>query len=334
MKTVRKLLIALLVLIYTVSTSGNVLAEWEPISVDSLDVTHEKSINVSLNNEIDVNALSEWDMKLLHDIVVLDSSLDSADSRKALINLDQDLSSDSVYNLITIEGTDGSMDFETWANLEWEEIYNESGEWIESIFIIDSKNLEVTYFEPITETEVNLKLFRDASIKNLESDTNTEIRVETMEVLKASSNYIFMLISAKNIDNSDATIENGIYNFETPAFLDDAPLAEEDLNLNAATEEWTEPVTTEEVVNEEIIEIPAEEVVVVEEEIVQEEAVEADATVIEENVTKAGNVITEESNIEEVAAGATAVPETGTASTLMIFLTMLLAFWVHMKRRK
>jgi len=317
MKTVRKLLTAMLILIYTVWTTANVVAEWEPISIDSLEVQYEKHINVSLNNEIDINALSSNDdVKILHDISVLGSDLDPADPRKALIHLDQELAKDSKYNLIAIEGADGSMDIETGSNLEWEDIYNEAGEWIESISIIDPKNIEVTFFEAITEIEISLKLFRDLPIDSLENISNTQIWVKTTEKLATSNNYIFMLIGAKNLDNSEAVIDNGIYNFETPSYLEQAPL-EETVNLNAATEEVEQVVEeSNEVQNQEVVStevITTEEVVVdnTAESVVVNETEQTSGevtTTTQENITKAGTTDStethEESNIVEVAAGA------------------------------
>ena len=331
MKTVRKILVAFLMFVYFISTSSGAIAEWELISVESVEVQYETQVKVSLNNEIDVNALSDDDITILHDINVSSSDIDPADARKVLISLDEALEENSIYNIITIKWIDGSMDFQTENNLEWEEIFNESAEGIESVFIIDPKSIEVTYYDPIVEAETDLKLFRDLPIISVNSLSNTQIEIGTVESLNVSNNYIFMLIGAKNIDNSDAEIESGIYNFETPSYLDEVPVQEEEVNLNAAEEEEEVETPVQEVVIEEA---QAEEIVVVEEEVAEVSVQETVTTTETEEVSEATEEAPQESNIEAVAAEATAVPETGTASSIMILITMLLAFGVHMKKRK
>jgi hypothetical protein len=343
MKSVRKFLIALLIMTYIVSTSGNILAA-ELISVASVEVEYDTKVTASLDNEIDTASLSSEDVKILHDISILGTDLDSADARKALVSLNEELSENAVYNLITIEWPDSSMDFKTGTNLAWEDIYNELGEWIESIYIIDPKNIEVTYFDPISDSELVVKIFRDLTIESLESISNTQIWVITSEELLVNNDYIFMLLEASNLDNSTAIIESGIYNFNTPASLEQAPVVEPD--LNAASEEvTTSSMETEEEKSGEMTETQSEnsqQESIASKTDVSSTTAEADSNKqvqAEEWITKASGSTTdnesvEESNIAAIAAEATAVPETGTTTSVMIFLTMLLALGIHMKRRK
>lgn len=327
MKHLRKLFTLVIIWLILCNTLSSVIAEWNPISIEWLEVQDNRNIYVTVDNEIETNSLSPSEIKLLHDIALSTSELDIANAKKAVVSLDFDLSTNTSYNLISITWVDWSIVFETWDNLNGEEIPNTLDDGIESITIIDPNNIEVYYYDAIDSSEIELKLLKDVSIESISRESDTEFRVKTSEFLKTESNYIFMLLAAKNIDNSEAEIENGIYNFDTPLQLEKA--SEEVIStpdLNAASEiqdstpimpddseEQSESKT--ELKNQEMSEWSNKE----------EDYIQDDWS---DQNTASG------SNIEVVASEATTVPEAGPATHILMILTLLCALWIHFKMKK
>ena len=69
---------------------------------------------------MNVNAkeLTEEEIKIMHDIVISSVELDVADAKKATVFLASELLANTQYNLISVFGMDGSMDFEIPSDLE------------------------------------------------------------------------------------------------------------------------------------------------------------------------------------------------------------------------
>jgi hypothetical protein len=187
------------------------------VSVTDLQVNDSRTIVIELDEEIDTSILESNDIKIMHDIMLESPEIDLDDSKRITVELKTPLDRNTIYNLISISGVDGSMDFETEASLDNEEIMNTKDEGIKSITILNPNVLEVYYYEPIEENEVELKLLRDMSIDTItsESESESEFIVSPVAKLLPSNNYIFMLLSAIGPEGDDAEISNGIFDFST-----------------------------------------------------------------------------------------------------------------------
>jgi hypothetical protein len=145
--------------------------------------------------DVDADKLTKEEIKIMHDIVVSSVELDIADAKKATVFLASELRQNTKYNLISVFGMDGSMDFEIGSSLEAEEIMNMADEGIKSINIIDSKNIEIVYFDAITTNELELKLLEDMNIESIQTESNSSVDIKTTSDLEKENNYIFMLLS-------------------------------------------------------------------------------------------------------------------------------------------
>ena len=321
----KKVLVGTIATLCFISNVSYSFAEW--VSITDINVVDTKNITASLDQDIDADMLTKEDIKVMHDIVVSSVELDIADAKKATVFLASELRADTKYNLISVFGMDGSMDFEIGSSLNMEEIMNSADEGIKSINIIDSKNLEVIYFDAITSNELELKLLEDMNIERIQAQSNSSIDITTAWDLEIENSYIFMLLSVVGLEWENVEVENGIYDFETTADITVAAsneVIEEIIEEEIIVEQ--EPIVEEEVsVNNEEVVISAED-----QEIVDE--IEAE-TEVDLNAAAEGNLSLDK-NIDEVAASATQVPSTWTTSSLLILLTLWATALVWFRRRK
>lgn len=321
--------------------SGTAYSQEAEISVQNISVKDSKNIEVMLDAKIDTSELVEGDMKLMHDIAIENIESDSIDKTKVMVRLSYDLMENTSYNLITISWGEWSMVFETPSSLAGEELMNAEETWIRSITIVDQKNFEVQYDEDVFEDDLELKILWDISVSDISPISSEEYMIETTQDLNENSNYIYMLLSALTQEWSQANISQwwGIYNFETPTELETAQDSQEqietdqDISLNAASEEdasaWE---TTQASTNDDTMETQMESETPELTEVTEAETpAEWSNLYKEENVTKWWSPA---SNLSEVAGSATTVPETGTATWILILFTLMCSFGIHMKMRK
>lgn len=324
MKIMKKVLVGTIAALCFISSAPYSFAE--SVSITDVTVVDTRNVTATLDNDIDADKLTKEDIKVMHDIVISSVELDVADAKKATVFLASELRQNTIYNLISVFGMDGSMDFEIGSSLQEEEILNTSDEGIKSINIIDSKNLEVVYFDAITTNELELKLLEDMNIDSLQAQSNSSISVTTASDLEIENSYIFMLLSVAWLEWADVKVESGIYDFETTANITVA-------SSNEVVEEEI-VIIEEEIQNEDIV-IESDTSVIENEEIVNEEIVnEIQAeTEVDLNAAAEGNLSLDK-NIDEVAASATEVPSTWAATGLLILLTLWATALVGFRKRK
>ena len=332
MKIMKKVLVGTIATLCFISNISYSFAEW--VSITDITVLDTKNIVATLDMDIDTEMLTKEEIKIMHDIAVSSVELDVADANKATVYLASELRQDTKYNLISVFGMDGSMDFEIGSNIEAAEIMNTADEWIKSINIIDSKNLEVIYFDAITSNELELKLLEDMNIESILAESNSSIDITTASDLEKESSYIFMLLSVVWLEWAVLEIENGIYDFETSA----------DITV-ASPNEVVEEVVQEEVAEEIVVE---EAVVSTENQTQNEEVViDTETIVVDQNMWNDGEEevdlnaaaegdenLTLDKNIDEVAATATEVPSTWAATGILILFTLWATALAGFRRRK
>lgn len=324
MKTMKKILIGTMVMLCFMANISYSFADW--VSITDIDVIDTRNITATLDMDVDADKLTKEEIKIMHDIVVSSVELDIADAKKATVFLASELRQNTKYNLISVFGMDGSMDFEIGSSLEAEEIMNMADEGIKSINIIDSKNIEIVYFDAITTNELELKLLEDMNIESIQTESNSSVDIKTTSDLEKENNYIFMLLSVVWLEWADIEVEDGIYDFET----------------------WADIAIASSQVVEEVEEVIEESVVIIEDDTQNEEVfgeAEANTEVLgewseEENEADLNAAaewdenLSLEKNIDEVAAAATEVPSTWTATSILVLLTLWATALVWLRRRK
>lgn len=322
MKTTKKILVLAMAMLCFMSNISYSFADW--VSITDIDVIDTRNITATLDIDVDADKLTKEEIKIMHDIVVSSVELDLADAKKATVFLSSELRQNTKYNMISVFGMDGSMDFEIGASLGAKEIMNVSDEGIKSINIIDSKKIEVVYFDAITTDELELKLLEDMNIESIQAESNSSVDITTASDLEKENSYIFMLLSVVWLEWADIEVEDGIYDFETPADI-----------IIASSQVVEEAVQESVVITEDNTSNEAE--FVAEAEATTEVQNEWNEVENEVELNAAGEWVDNlslEKNIDEVAAAATEVPSTWTASSLLMLFTLWATVLVGCRRRK
>lgn len=346
MKILKKI-ISLWILIWFISLNTSaVIAEWDAVSVSDLKVENVKVVSVTLNNEIDTNTLTNADLKIMHDIPMENIELDMAEANKATVKLETSLDEKTSYNLISIAGVDGSMDFETASSLDGQTFENTSDEWIQSITILNPMTIEVVYYDAITQNDIEMKLLKDMPIDSIMWESDVVFKVQSWDAFEINSDYIFMLLAAVWKAGSSVEIENGIFDFVTPSELPVMPV--EEVQQEPVEEESVELGQGDMSLTEQFMEEIIQPVMNMEQEgeTFEDNGQELNAAG-EENVDTAaesivgnGDLDTQEwltkawGNIAEVAWEASEVPTTGAASNLLILITLLMSMGIALRKRK
>lgn len=285
-KNIKIFLISILTFV-TFSANAANLENIEPIDT--------KTIKTSLDTQVTFwESEVSWDVKILRDIEVSYSSLDFENSKKVLINLSSDLYTNADYSLISVVGSEWSIDFTLWSSLDWElENYylNSSSKNIEKVNILDSRTIEVYYNYDITETDFEYKLLWDLSVKNLSSDTEGNLLINLNTSLEQNRNYILMVISLEDSNWDLVSLDESLYDFST-----DNTISEYTWNIEE---------------NQEV------------QEIVMEEKITQDI----ENVLDKKEQENAIGNLEEVSLNAAATPETWAATYILILATIFISFF-------
>ena len=277
----------------------------EEISLPDVAVETNKSLEVTVDREIDVTKLSVDDATLLYDLDVAEATVDLQNPKRVMVKLNTALESDKSYRVMTISGSSASIKFETPKTIVEQDIMNEEDTWMTSVMIKDDMNLELNY-GAAPDGEVEVKIFEDMSIKEMTSQTPNSIMFQVIldNVLATTSDYKFMLLGATDTNGEALEInkETFLVDFTTEA------------NLEAYM-----PPVMEEVVEEEIL---TEEISTEWDSGVSEEPEELNAAA--EVTTGTGEMEEPDTNnVEEIAATAEVVPETGATTMILIFMTLL-----------
>lgn len=264
-------------------------------NLENIETLDTKTIKASIDTEVNFwESEVSWDVKILRDIEVSYSSLDFENSRKVLINLSSDLYTNADYSLISVVGSEWSIDFTLWSSLDWElENYylNSSSKNIEKVNILDSRTIEVYYNYDITETDFEYKLLWDLSVKDLSSDSEGNLLINLNTSLEENRNYILMVISLEDSNSDLVSLDESLYDFST----------------NWSIVEYTWDIEeTEEV-----------------QEVVMEEKITQDI----ENVLDKKEEENAVGNLEEVSLNAAATPETWAATYILIIATFLISLF-------
>lgn len=307
-------------------------------NIELLEVVDTKTFHVSIS---EVKMWTEevvWEVKVLNDMSIAFATPNEDEDSSVILTLDEPLEKDTEYSLLTVFGADGSIDFKTGDTLEGIEIMNpevdEIGQSIESISLVDVNSIEVTYTEELEWGDFEFKLLSDIEVESLNPIDEDTISVTLWGALSTDKNYIFMVLALQDALSQDVELDEGIYNFVSPSEISDPVATQEwDDSLEVELDEDTE-VSLDEEIEAEVdlnaayneLESPAESVDLLDANIdrVVEDAVEAEE--MQETA--------EEQTLETVALSATATPETGAETGVLILLTLFINTFYYFSRRK
>lgn len=219
-------------------------------SVDKIDVLNSHEIELTLSSDVVLSDNVNWDIKVLKDILVSFAVRDINDYNKVILTLEEDLEMLTNYNLLTIFGANGNIDFKTEKSLEDVEIMNAfqpEDQWIAKIVTVNDRTLEVYFKNPVEDTEFEFKIFSEIFVDSITNTGTKSVKLHLENAVTSYSQYMLMILSLQDANLKNLKFEEELYNFETlwsvEVIKEDAPTIDdngdevtelENIALNAA----------------------------------------------------------------------------------------------------
>ncbi len=280
-------------------------------NITSVDVSDANTLKVSFSG-VTLEEAPTGEVKVLKDMSVTSAVKDAGNAKVVNIGLATDLVAGSSYSLISIFGAEGSMDFSLGQSLSNVEIANtDATSTIAKVVVKDSKNVSVYFKSDIAGSEFEFKILSNLGVDSLGADIDGGLLVKTTAAIESNKAYILMVVSLKNAAGVDIAVEDGIFDFtstvaEAPT---EAAIGTDAAMAPAGTGAVTEPTTPD---------------------------MAATGTGVELNAAMdTGNLAkVDDSNVDAMAMSATATPDTGAETWILILGTLLINGAVYLYRRK
>ncbi|NDK09906.1 hypothetical protein GW846_03945 [Candidatus Gracilibacteria bacterium] len=294
------------------------------LGVEKIDVLDENTLSVTLSENPNVKVGNvDAEITVLSDMKIRGAVLSADNAKKIDILLDNPLQANTSYSLLTINGAEGSIDFTTPAGVEGfiqENISSIQSDDIDMIEVIDSRTLTVTYIQDLSEGSYEYKLLAESKVDSIEKAKfdDSFLTIKVTPPFVGEQDYILMIIDMQDVDGKHLEFDTGIYDFTTPAFT---ASVEVDSTSSGAILPAEQATDTTVVVDDEL-------------EVMQVAGTET-AEVIEDGEIDLNAAGAEsEDNLEEVALAATDTPDTGAATWILVFATLVINSIYYIARRK
>jgi len=226
MKNLVRVITLFLIFVYSFF---NVYAEEINLSIIDIDSSNYNIVKLFMDKEINSNSLSlNWDIKLFKDMNIANSVRSLENDKEVIIDLKDELTRNTSYSILAVFGVEWTIDFNIKDVIDGLEILWDWTTWIEKVNIINSKKLKITFSDKITSDQIDIKILKEKSIKNIQIDSknNKVVDVNLNDNLEDSSKYLFMLFSFTTKEGDNYNIENNIYDFSTKSSLKKADIEE------------------------------------------------------------------------------------------------------------
>jgi len=272
--------------------------------LESIEATDNKTINVATSTGVTLSTEQvNAEIKVLKDLPISFAWADLEDPKKVVLDISEEITPNTSYNLIGLIGSDSNIDFTTGENLsdsvaaeyksalETQEIVN--------VVVVDSRTIELTFSQDLTETDFEFKLLVELAVESVNPQTPNMFNVLLSDSLQAQSSYIFMVLSLEDAENNTVLLDEDLNDFVTPDILEQKSVGEENSELAPLEEMTLETPSAEEVIEEEVEMLAAEDT---------------------------GNLV-------EVAESVNETPETWAATNVLILLTFLLTSFLFIRKK-
>jgi len=210
-------------------------------TIEKLEALDNNTVQLTASSDVVFSDVKvEGDIKLLKDVSVSFSSKDRVNSRKVLINLSNNLITNTSYSLITVLWGEWNIDFKISDTISWE--FSNTGfleweKWVEKINIIDPKTLELYYNYDLTEWTFEYKILSEIELSGLSSTWNNVLDIEIAKSIESSSNYIVMILSLKDALWKTVNLKEDLYDLFTSDDLVQA-VSDQVVGNEIVTETW------------------------------------------------------------------------------------------------
>ena len=217
---------------------GEYLDEEEKSDIETsiIDINSENSnlLKIFFDKDIETENQDVYpDIKIFRDLENKNISIDLEDNKLVNLVLENSLSSYSSYSLLSVVGAEWTIDFEIEDEVAWLEIIWGSSQWIEKILIVDEKNLDIYFTEPVDWESIEVKLLRwvKETAYRINTENKKELNIYLENSLNENSKYIVMMFGLSTQEWDTYSITNSIYDFVTQS------ISEEELEIPSLEEE-------------------------------------------------------------------------------------------------
>jgi len=334
MKHFKKILtfIALLAMTGGVYSANLGVSQIDVLDAVTLKVTLSENPNLEVGDQ-DAEITVLQDVNLYGGFAVMDAA------NKVELILEDALLVNTSYSLLTVLGSEGSMEFITPESIEGHtvsNITNVSEQDIDMIEIIDDRTIHITYTQDLVETAFEYKLLAESMVTRIEKrDYDVpELHITVEPPFIAGRDYILMFIDMQDVDGNYIEFDTGIYDFSTPeAVIEEetgtGTIMEDEIIIEDEEETATGSIVEDEN-REDTIEAGSGAITEeVEENTDEEEIINLEAAGEEDTIEAGSGAIT-----EEVAMTAETTPDTGAATWVLILSTLIINTFYYSARRK
>lgn len=219
-------------------------------NIQRVDVLNSHELEVHFSPDVEFGEKTQGDIKVLKDIIVSFATRDINDHNKVILTLEENLNMLTNYNLLSIYGADGNIDFKTEKYLSDVEIKNSfqpDNQGIVKVITVDERTLEVYFKYPVEDTDFEFKLFSENFVDSIKYSTPQSLKLHLDKSIETNSQYMLMVLSLKDSLFSTIALDEDLFNFQTMGSVEqvkeDAPIIDdngeevqelEDIALNAA----------------------------------------------------------------------------------------------------
>lgn len=174
---------------------------------------------------------------------------------------------------------------------------------------MDSTTLNVTYKQAVTAGKYDYKFLAESEVVSIEKPSfeQAELLIRVEPPLVSEQDYILMVIDLKDVDGKQLEFDTGIYDFKTPIFPE---------NLRAEVSSGS---------GEQVPELNA----------AGDNVSLQKETLLEEPIVIGNTATQTEENLAVIAAEVKQTPATGTATWLLVLMTLSInAFYFYSRRKK
>ena len=204
------------------------------LGVDEIKVIDANTISVMLseNPNLEVGAV-EGEITVLNDIKLTGGFMLEDDAFGVELLLEGALSPNTSYSLLTVSGTQGSIDFRTGDDVEGftaSNVQNTEDQEIDSIEVIDERTIMIQYTQELTSSIFEYKLLAESEVVKIEKPDYflAELIISVEPPLKSEEDYILMFIDMQDLEGTSLEFDTGIYDFSAPKLTGLEMLDDED----------------------------------------------------------------------------------------------------------
>ena len=187
---------------------------------------------LSENPNLEVGAV-EGEITVLNDIKLTGGFMLEDDAFGVELLLEGALSPNTSYSLLTVSGTQGSIDFRTGDDVEGftaSNVQNTEDQEIDSIEVIDERTIMIQYTQELTSSIFEYKLLAESEVVKIEKPDYflAELIISVEPPLKSEEDYILMFIDMQDLEGTSLEFDTGIYDFSAPKLTGLEMLDDED----------------------------------------------------------------------------------------------------------